>query len=92
MKHNLKQNAEQLLFAASRPELRHSVHYECGLYKSSTDRSPIASACIEHSCALPLLRMIAMIAGIALLMMSVRALICARRKRKLRKQCCTCSD
>ena len=92
MKHNLKQNAEHLLSVVSRPELRHSVHYECGLYKNSTDRSPIASACIEHSCALPILRMIAMIAGAALVIMSVRALVCARRKRKLRRQCCTCAD
>ena len=92
MKHSLKQNAEQLLSAASRPELRHSVHYQCGLYKSSTDRSPIASACIEHSCALPILRLIVMIAGAALLVMSVRALVCARRKRRWRKQYCNCSD
>lgn len=92
MKHDLKQSAEQLLSVASRPELRHSMHYECGLYKSSTDRTPIASACIEHSCALPLLRMLAMIAGIALLLMSARALLRARRQRKLRKQQCSCSN
>ena len=91
MKQHLKQSAEQLLFAASRPELRHSMHYKCGLYKSSTDRSPNASACFEHSCALPILRLLAILAGAALLMLTVRSLMLAWRKRKWRKQCC-CAD
>ena len=87
MKHCLKHRAEQLLLAASRPELRHSMRYECGLYKSSSDRSPMVSACMEHSCAISILRLVAMMAGLALLAMAMRSLVCSWRKRKWRRQC-----
>ncbi|MBR0443291.1 MAG: hypothetical protein IIX15_03035 [Clostridia bacterium] len=87
MKHTVKHCGEQLLLAMSRPEVRHSMHYECGLYKSPDDRVPMASVHVENDCALPLVRLLAMIAAIAVGAMTVRSLLCFFRIKKCKKQC-----
>lgn len=89
MKHTLKQRAEHLWASASRPELRHSMHYQCGLYKSSADRTPIVSAHLDHSCALSLIRLIAMLVGIALIVTALRPMMCRLKKRMCRIKCDT---
>jgi hypothetical protein len=88
MKQTVKHCAEQLCSAVSRPEVRHSMHYECGLYKSSDARVPMASAQMDHDCALPLIRLLAIIAGIMLAAMAIRSMLCFWRKGKPQKHCC----
>ena len=87
MKHTVQHCTDRLLAAACRPEVRHSMHYECGLYKSSDARTPVVCARMEHDCTLPLIRLIAIAASIMLAAMALRSLLSFCHRGKCKKHC-----
>lgn len=74
MKHTLNQCTKQVMTAIKQPEIRHNMHYECGLYKTPSDRSPLACIRMSNDCTVPLCKVIALL-GIAIaLIVTVKAM------------------
>ncbi len=57
------------------PTWHHSLHSECGIYKKKTDRSPLASVRVDHECAVPLVRVIALL-GVLILATTIVTSLC----------------
>ncbi len=60
--------------AAKAPEVRHEIHYECGLYKKKTDHTPIASMHLGNDFSISLIKLLAVIVGIITAMAMLRSL------------------
>lgn len=75
MKQTVKQYGARIANAIQRPEIRHSMHYDCGLYKSPESHAPIASVRINNDCSLPLVKLLAVAAAVALAVMAVKSVL-----------------
>lgn len=66
MKTDLHSCAQKIARAATQPRLHRELHFECGLYKSDHDRTPCAALQLDHVATTPLIKLIAVMAGMAL--------------------------
>lgn len=82
MKQSFKQCGEQMLCAIRRPEVRHSLHCQCGLYKNSAEHAPIASINIHNDCAVSLVHLLAVVGALALVLMAAHSAVCAKKRGK----------
>lgn len=73
MKQTICQTAACAWEAVRHPEMRHKLHYEWGLYKSKSEKSPLVAFRLHHECATPLIKILAVIG----IMAAVCATACA---------------
>ena len=66
MKESLKECGENILKAVSRPEVRHTMHYECGLYESAEAQAPLASVRANNDFVMPLVKIAAIVGATVL--------------------------
>ena len=66
MKADLHSYTQKIAHAATQPRLHRELHYECGLYKSDRDHTPCAALHLDHVATTPLIKLIAVMAGMAL--------------------------
>ena len=66
---------EQMKAAVCRPELRHSLHCRCGIYRSADESVPCLSLRMDNECTIPLWRVIAVI-GVTLVLLGTLTSLC----------------
>lgn len=77
MNHTLQRSCRQIKEDLTRPEVRRSFHYECGIYRDNASASPLVSLRMAHRARTPLWRMIAIASAMTLVILFVRS--CLRR-------------
>ena len=70
----VSQKGRELWETVERPTLRHSMHWHCGIYKNKNDHTPMSCMRLDHECACPLIRVVAVFAGLLLILMALSAL------------------
>ena len=92
MKHQwcdcMADHGRRLWNAIEQPTLRHSLHYECGLYRRKTDRAPLASMHMDNECNLPLVRALAILGLLMLAVATISALCRALSFRNRSRRVC----
>lgn len=76
MNHALQQSCRRMREDLTRPEVRRSFHYECGIYRDKATATPIVSLRMDHRCRTPLWRMIVIASALTLLILFVRSCLC----------------
>ena len=66
MNEPIKECTSNILHAISKPELRHTMHYECGLYADSEASSPLACVRANNDFVMPLIKIAAVVGGTVL--------------------------
>ncbi len=73
MNHTLPKTCRRMWDSVTRPEVRRSFHYECGIYRDRSTSSPIVALRVDHRCRAPLWRMLAIASALTLLILFVRS-------------------
>ena len=85
MKHQwydcISDHGRRLWSAIEQPTLRHCLHYECGIYKKRSDRSPLACVHVDNEYNLPLVRALAILALLVFAATALSALLRALSPR-----------
>ena len=76
MKLSIRKYAKRTLDAVKQPEVRHSLQYRCGLFRSPDERTPLACFRIQNECHVPLIRLIAILALLMLIGTLVMRTVC----------------
>ena len=63
MNESIKHCAVGVWRAVSRPELRHTMHYECGLYADHEASAPLASVRANNDFVMPIVKIAAVVGG-----------------------------
>jgi hypothetical protein len=89
MKKTICQSAACAWEAIKRPEMRHKLHYEWGLYKSQNEKSPLVAFRLHHECASPLIKILTVI-GIMVAMCATACAITSLFGRLCHRHACRC--
>ena len=63
MNESIKECSSHVLHAISKPEVRHTMHYECGLYADSEAGTPLACVRANNDFVMPVIKIAAIIGG-----------------------------
>ena len=91
MNESIKQCAVGVWRAVSRPELRHTMHYECGLYADHEASAPLASVRANNDFVMPIVKIAAVVGGTVLacaLLKSAVRLVSVKEQRCCQKPRC----
>lgn len=79
MNQGLQQMTRRIKDTVTRPEVRRSFHYECGIYRDRSSATPAVSLRMDHRCRTPLWRLVAIASAVTLLILFVRSCCCRLR-------------
>ena len=92
MNQSLKECGQRMISTISRPQVRHTMHYECGLYESPEAQAPLASVRANNDFVMPLVKVFAIVGASVLacaaLKSTVNMISCAKQRACCKDQTC----